>query len=769
MAAIVSVSASPAFGATDIAVVAADGSQRAVDWENTTITTDALVRYTPAWGPQTPDNRWTHSVIVQEGEVVETVPGGAAGIPDDGVVLTGHGDAAAWLRAHLKQGAAVQFRRKEPFAEERFEREADKVDPDGIEFPSGRGTDELVVYTPAFGERTGTNIFGSEAVVRQGRIVERTGGDSPIPADGFIVSGHGRASAWIMLHCEPGSRVERNGLRLTVIRDREARFDEVEAALRHAEQRIAQCDARGAAYAKESVQTALREAGDALARARVVAGEDPHGAAALCRKARRAAWTACARASTTRPVEARGVWIGGASQIADAAARRAYLGRLAEANINMVLPLIGPILSHESGEELLRDFISDAHEFGVEVHVWTWLPGHSIPRSADAERLAEHPDWADVSSSGKVLATLDPANPAVREALVADAVWLVTTFDVHGLHMDWEGFHGGFSETSRAAFRATHGYDPLGEAGPRGAARTRDVYLWRVSLIDRIVAEVAEAVREARPEVLLSSAVQCFNLHPNIPSDRGASHQWIRWIVRGQLDAACPMIYAQNTEFVGREARTMTHDIDKRALHYAGLILYPETAQCGLIEPYQLLEQIDVVREAGCDGVILFAGNQLFTPPATPDDRLLLALKEGPFREKAAVPHREWQHRPIEPEATVPYLHAEAAVQEAPDEVAPRADATVRIRVKNHGTEPFRISGVGLSAPHGWHVRLGDTPAGPVETDSTATVQAILEVPAGAEDGTVEVTLKVTLIAGTAEKSVSVPAFACRIEAADAR
>ncbi|MBN1475507.1 hypothetical protein JXA47_02020, partial [Candidatus Sumerlaeota bacterium] len=87
----------------------------------------------------------------------------------------------------------------------------DKVDPprEG-EFGGNRGRNEMVIYTPAYGHpSTGTNEWGIEAVVENGLVVSvDTAGDSPIPADGFIVSGHLESHRWIQANLRPGMGVE---------------------------------------------------------------------------------------------------------------------------------------------------------------------------------------------------------------------------------------------------------------------------------------------------------------------------------------------------------------------------------------------------------------------------------------------------------------------------------------------------------------------------------------------------------------------------------
>lgn len=57
-----------------------------------------------------------------------------------------------------------------------------------------RGKDELILYTPAFGDSTRTNSAGKEYVVEAGKVTAVVeGGNAPIPRGGFVLSAHGAA------------------------------------------------------------------------------------------------------------------------------------------------------------------------------------------------------------------------------------------------------------------------------------------------------------------------------------------------------------------------------------------------------------------------------------------------------------------------------------------------------------------------------------------------------------------------------------------------
>ncbi|MBS3788052.1 hypothetical protein KGY79_07660 [Candidatus Bipolaricaulota bacterium] len=81
-------------------------------------------------------------------------------------------------------------------------------------FNQPRGPNQLIVYTSEYGERTGTNPWGAEAIVKNGKVVELRHGflaqdsDSPIPEEGFVLSGHGTAKEWLTSSLEKGISVE---------------------------------------------------------------------------------------------------------------------------------------------------------------------------------------------------------------------------------------------------------------------------------------------------------------------------------------------------------------------------------------------------------------------------------------------------------------------------------------------------------------------------------------------------------------------------------
>ena len=70
-----------------------------------------------------------------------------------------------------------------------------------------RGTDSLVLYNKYYGKTTRTNEYGRELTVVDGRVTAIRAGNSPIPANGWVVSLHG-AAAKAFAGVEVGDEVE---------------------------------------------------------------------------------------------------------------------------------------------------------------------------------------------------------------------------------------------------------------------------------------------------------------------------------------------------------------------------------------------------------------------------------------------------------------------------------------------------------------------------------------------------------------------------------
>lgn len=80
-------------------------------------------------------------------------------------------------------------------------------------FNAVRGSGELVIYTPEMGSTTGTNEWGYEVIIEDNQAVKFNKGNSTIPQNGFVLSGHDeddggkKMGTWIKENIEIGDYV----------------------------------------------------------------------------------------------------------------------------------------------------------------------------------------------------------------------------------------------------------------------------------------------------------------------------------------------------------------------------------------------------------------------------------------------------------------------------------------------------------------------------------------------------------------------------------
>lgn len=60
-------------------------------------------------------------------------------------------------------------------------------------FNRPRLAEELIIYTPDYGENTRTNIYGTDLIIIDDTVIDKVNGAAAIPRGGVVVSGHGTA------------------------------------------------------------------------------------------------------------------------------------------------------------------------------------------------------------------------------------------------------------------------------------------------------------------------------------------------------------------------------------------------------------------------------------------------------------------------------------------------------------------------------------------------------------------------------------------------
>lgn len=684
----------------DPRVVAADGTVATLDAiDPASRTAGLLALYTPSFGDTTQTNQYGAEAVlaatddpqVYEVTYVCTVWEYFAGecqrpgdnpIPDDGAVLSaapgGDPDVRAFIRDHVAVGDRIQV--IIPISRTATT-DIDAIDPTAATNPPGvdpgtgecypgcRGANQLVVYSDAHGETTGTNQYGYEVTVVDGRIVGVGGNDRQIPDGGYVISGHGTEASWLQANTIVGALVEIDPqtMTVTVTIDATAYLFTAEQAIQRAETAITAAADNCLDVPYDEAEQSLNEAEQILADAQTAldsgAEQTAVDLAADATAAAERAWTLSRRSV---PVEGRGIWVRPTETTTDGIA--ATLDRLQRAGINHVyletfwngatifpsdaatdagviaqMPLFA-----DAGIDALAVWIEQAHARDIEVHAWVedFFVGNDASVGV-GPILSVHPDWAAVeyedveavaadgeprpSSREPGYYFLDPAIPAARQYLLSVYAEMLSDYDIDGINLDYIRYpvslplesSFSYSDYSRAAFAEVSGVDPY-TLTPDDAEWVEWVE-WRQDNITSFVGEVRGLIDRIDPNATLSAAV----FPDPFDSSIRKLQDWAAWADNGWLDVLNGMSFGRSADDVAADTAAMRRAVGDQALIYTGIY----SPFLGL-PPQTLVEQVEAVRAAGGHGVALFSELQL-------TDAQVDALAHGPFRRPALAPHSQ--------------------------------------------------------------------------------------------------------------------------------
>lgn len=507
-----------------------------------------------------------------------------------------------------------------------------RTNPHGeSEFPGGRGAEELIVYTPEFSQqRTGTNMWGTEATIRRG-IVEQVGeNDSLIPEDGIVVSGHGAAARWISTHLSPGTPVTHTEQEVRIDTSAPARL----AALKWRVKRLDSQAQEIAALLAEAEGNPTQETLAALEAAITAAYEQQ--------------WLAEISSMPSPEGEVRAVWTRLRTKTREGIAQLAE--EMAAAGVNVVFPetifasqsifpdstalyTSFPEFAEVDGLKIL---IEECHPRGIEVHAWVHCFFIGIEGSTDEPPLLaeRYPEWLAKDRRGSQLSLdetnymfLNPAIAEVRSAKIAVYTALARNYQIDGFQFDYirygqarDWMHSwDFSDYTRDRVKAELGFDPM-EITPEAHPEEWKQWLdWREEIITSFVREAATKLREINPDILITADV-----FPELEKTIEVKAQnWAAWGTEGYVDALLPMAYTTSAGDVAEAVRELEKHLPPNSPQVAGLGPYLNLTR------EQLIAQIAAARAAGANGQCLFNWESV-------TEEMRRDLAAGPWRERTA-------------------------------------------------------------------------------------------------------------------------------------
>ena len=277
------------------------------------------------------------------------------------------------------------------------------------------------------------------------------------------------------------------------------------------------------------------------------------------------------------------------------------------------------------GWDPLEAAVELAHERGMELHAWVWIfaaanQRHNAllnqPLDYPGPVLSAHPDWAIFDKQGRLFAPntrkafFDPANPEVREYLMALLEEIANRYDVDGIQLDYIRYPFqdprvnqtyGYGVAARQQFKERTGVDPI-EVYPRDRTLWQQWTDFRIRQVDSFVASVSARLLSQRPDLILSAAV--FPLPPAERQQR-LQQNWEEWALQGYIDLVVPMTYALDTE--GLHSLTqplLTESTFEQALLIPGIRLLN-------LPDVVAVDQIQLLRDLPANGYAVFAVENL--------------------------------------------------------------------------------------------------------------------------------------------------------------
>ena len=517
----------------------------------------------------------------------------------------------------------------------------DAIDPvattnaKGMNYPGLRGANQLVVYSPSFGYRTNTNEFGTEAIICGDTVTSLSGADSLIPADGLVISGHGKAKTWINEHIMVGAKIYIDLENKTI-----TSYITSDTFLYAAQERVKEVRDMLAYYCKNCMNYSGRKTEQNLNKAQdyiYKAQNDSEEVQKYSSKAIEYANSAMATVIPYDSSELKGVWI-----------RPTYytkrdienvLNNLQSIGINNIfietyyhgktifpsrtMEKYGFIKQYEefTGFDPLKIWINEAHKRKIKVHVWfqTFYVGNTPPETNPLYILSQHPEWANrqkknadeekipYSVSEHNGYFIDPANYEVQAFLYELICEIINKYKPDGINLDYIRYpqslasnfpnydqsNWGYTKYAREEFKESYGVDPieLGVSDPLWE-------YWRFYRCSKITNFVKKVSYLCRANKVMLTAV----IFPNRAGALDTKMQdWKMWSINNFVDGFTPLFLTCDDKTEANLIEEVLRNKSGSTKLYAGLfVTFMNGANTDLIK------QIHISRKYNLGGIIIF-------------------------------------------------------------------------------------------------------------------------------------------------------------------
>ena len=517
----------------------------------------------------------------------------------------------------------------------------DVVDPvistnfKGANYPGLRGANQLVVYTPRFGFRTGTNEFGTEAIVEGNTVISLSGADSLIPANGFVISGHGAAKKWINENVMVGSKIYidlENKIITSYVTSDTFLFSARER-IREVQNMMSYYAQLYSSYSQKRTEQNLNKANEYIMKAQKYTEDSQRYSS----KAIEYADLAMATVIPYDSKELKGVWIRptyfNKREIED------VLDKLEESGINNVfietyyhgktifpsktMEKYGFVKQYEDyvGFDPLKVWVNEAHKRNIKVHIWfqTFYVGNKPPETNPEYILAQRPQWANYQKKNAYSQTIaysvsehngyfiDPANPEVQTFLYELLCEIVHRYQPDGINLDYIRYpqalasnysnydmsNWGYTPYARSEFRSIYGVDPI-EIRPTDPLWS----YWRHYRCGKVTDFVRKVSGLCRANKVELTAV----IFPNKSNAIDTKLQdWKNWSINNFVDGFTPLFLTCDDKTAANLMEEVLRNKSASTKLYAGLFVAFMNGSSA-----DMIKQIHAARKYCLNGLIIF-------------------------------------------------------------------------------------------------------------------------------------------------------------------
>jgi len=385
---------------------------------------------------------------------------------------------------------------------------------------------------------------------------------------------------------------------------------------------------------------ALRQAQDLLEQARKLGAQGEHiNAMETARQASDAAGRAYRLCHAPRTCEFRAVWNhSGTGAFND---WEKSMKNLADGGFNAVVPNMWwagrahykseylPLSKtcQQHGDQIVA-CLAAAKKHGIEVHPWKVNWNLSGAPKEFVEKMRSE-GRTQVNPTGKPMDWLCPSHPLNYELELKTMAEVAEKYDVDGVHFDYiryPGRQGCYCAGCRERFEKVQGRRVENWPADVVNGKLADAYTdFRCAQITRLVKATSEQVHRLKPYCKISAAV--FGSYP--ACRMSVAQDWVKWVKEDYLDFVCPMDYIKADHAFAQRVSIQMRQIAGRIPFYPGIgvtLRYTKTCEEGI-------SQIELAREAGADGFIIFNYSDSLAEQCVP------GLGEAILSEPAIHPH----------------------------------------------------------------------------------------------------------------------------------